>query len=157
MLLWSMNENTLGMLYFFKINLAWGNGNPLQCSCLENPRDGGAWWAAVHGSHRVGHDWSDLAAAAVKCLFVNNDKLLPSCVTITNTLRRFSHFPPIVAIEAISSTGRKKKKKNLSNIRLLSCSHTWQLHSGFIYIIHNQINQIRKMENCPEDACLSED
>ena len=26
-----------------------GNRNPLQCSCLENPRDGGAWWAAVHG------------------------------------------------------------------------------------------------------------
>ena len=26
-----------------------GNGNPLQCSCLENPRDGGAWWAAVNG------------------------------------------------------------------------------------------------------------
>ena len=43
-----------------------GNGNPLQCSCLENPMDGGAWWAAVNvvGSHRVGHDWSDLAAAA---------------------------------------------------------------------------------------------
>ena len=89
-----------------------GNGKPLQYSCLENPMDGGAWWAAVHevptswtqlsdftftfhfdaleeevaihssvlswripgtggpdgplslGSHRVGHDWSDLAAAA---------------------------------------------------------------------------------------------
>ena len=26
-----------------------GMGNPLQCSCLENPRDGGAWWAAVYG------------------------------------------------------------------------------------------------------------
>ena len=26
-----------------------GNGNPFQCSCLENPRDGGAWWAAVYG------------------------------------------------------------------------------------------------------------
>ena len=26
-----------------------GNGNPLQCSCLENPRDGGAWWAVVSG------------------------------------------------------------------------------------------------------------
>ena len=26
-----------------------GNGNPLQCSCLENPRDGGAWWATVYG------------------------------------------------------------------------------------------------------------
>ena len=93
-----------------------GNSNPLQYSCLENPMDGGAWWAAVHGvarsrtwlsnfaftfhfhalekematrssvlawrilgtvepgglpsmgSHRVGHDWSDLAAAAVQLL-----------------------------------------------------------------------------------------
>ena len=26
-----------------------GDGTPLQCSCLENPMDGGAWWAAVHG------------------------------------------------------------------------------------------------------------
>ena len=26
-----------------------GNGNPLQCSCLENPKDGGAWWATVYG------------------------------------------------------------------------------------------------------------
>ena len=26
-----------------------GNGNPLQCSCLENPKDGGAWWAAIYG------------------------------------------------------------------------------------------------------------
>ena len=26
-----------------------GNGNPLQCSCLESPRDGGAWWASVYG------------------------------------------------------------------------------------------------------------
>ena len=32
-----------------------GNGNPLQCSCLENPRDGGAWWAAVYG---VTHSWT---------------------------------------------------------------------------------------------------
>ena len=27
-----------------------GNGNPLQCSCLENPRDRGAWWAAIYGA-----------------------------------------------------------------------------------------------------------
>ena len=33
-----------------------GNGNPLQYSCLENPMDGGAWWATVNGSQRVGHD-----------------------------------------------------------------------------------------------------
>ena len=95
-----------------------GNGTPLQYSCLENPMDGGAWWAAVHGvaksqtrlsdftfifhfhalekemathssvlawripgmgepcglqsmgSRRVGHDWSDLAAAAA-ALFIH--------------------------------------------------------------------------------------
>ena len=91
-----------------------GNGTPLQYSCLENPMDGGAWWAAVHGvaksrrrlsdlilsfhfhalekemaihssilawripgtresgglpsmgSHRVGHDWSDLVVVVVE-------------------------------------------------------------------------------------------
>ena len=96
-----------------------GNGTPLQHSCLENPMDGGAWWATVHevaksqtqlsdftftfhihalekemathssvlawripgtgepgglpsmGSHRVGHDWSDLAAAAAACYNCN--------------------------------------------------------------------------------------
>ena len=32
-----------------------GNGNPLQCSCLENSRDGGAWWAAVYG---VAQSWT---------------------------------------------------------------------------------------------------
>ena len=32
------------------------NGNPPQYSCLENPMDGGAWWATIRGSQRVGHD-----------------------------------------------------------------------------------------------------
>ena len=45
----------------FMVTYGEGNGNSLQCSCLENPREGGAWQASV-GSHRVGHDWSDLAA-----------------------------------------------------------------------------------------------
>ena len=34
------------------------NGTPLQYFCLENPMDGGAWWATVHGVARVGHDWA---------------------------------------------------------------------------------------------------
>ena len=34
-----------------------GNGTLLQYSCLENPMDRGAWWAAVHGLLRAGHDW----------------------------------------------------------------------------------------------------
>ena len=40
-----------------------GNGKPLQCSCLENPRNGEPGGLPSMGSHRVGHDWSGLAAA----------------------------------------------------------------------------------------------
>ena len=44
-----------------KGTVAWyngeGNGNPLQCPCLENPRDGGAWGAAVYG---VAQSWTRL-------------------------------------------------------------------------------------------------
>ena len=36
-------------LYFSLSHVGEGNGNPLQCSCLENPRDGGDWWAAIYG------------------------------------------------------------------------------------------------------------
>ena len=37
-----------------------GNGNPLQYSCLENPMDGGAWWATVHGVSKSQTRLSDL-------------------------------------------------------------------------------------------------
>ena len=101
------------------LHIGEGNDNPLQYSCLENPMDRGAWWAAVHGvarsqtrlsdftlffhfhalekemathssvlawripgmgepgglpsmgSHRIGHDWSDLAAAAASVLVLS--------------------------------------------------------------------------------------
>ena len=43
-----MDNNNI-LLRIIKEDLGEGNGNPLQCSCLENPRDGGAWWAAVYG------------------------------------------------------------------------------------------------------------
>ena len=49
---WDLEESdTTERLHFhFSLSCAGeGNGNPLQCSCLENPRDGGAWWAAVYG------------------------------------------------------------------------------------------------------------
>ena len=49
----SLESDTTEKLHFhFHFSLSCigeGNGNPLQCSCLENPRDGGAWWAAVCG------------------------------------------------------------------------------------------------------------
>ena len=44
-----MDRTELLHFYFSLSCIGEGNGNPLQCSCLENPRDGGAWWAAVYG------------------------------------------------------------------------------------------------------------
>ena len=47
----SLESDMIERLHFpFSLScIGEGNGNPLHCSCLENPRDGGAWWAAVYG------------------------------------------------------------------------------------------------------------
>ena len=49
---WDHQESDMTERLHFHFSLSCtgeGNGNPLQCSCLENPRDGRAWWAAVYG------------------------------------------------------------------------------------------------------------
>ena len=49
---WGRKESDMTEQLHFHFSLSCigeGNGNPLQCSCLENPRDGRAWWAAVYG------------------------------------------------------------------------------------------------------------
>ena len=52
------SDTTERLPFHFSLScLGEGNGNPLQCSCLENPRDGGAWWAAVS---RVAQSWTPL-------------------------------------------------------------------------------------------------
>ena len=49
---WDLKESDMTERLHFHFSLSRigeGNGSPLQCSCLENPRDGGAWWAAIYG------------------------------------------------------------------------------------------------------------
>ena len=49
---WGLEESDMTEWLHFHFSLSFigeGNGNPLQCSCLGNPRDGGAWWAADYG------------------------------------------------------------------------------------------------------------
>ena len=46
---WRVGHDWATSLHFSLSCIGEGNGNPLQCSCLENPRDGGAWWDAVCG------------------------------------------------------------------------------------------------------------
>ena len=152
-----------------------GNGTPLQYSCRENPMDGGAWWAAVHGvakswtwqsdftftlhfhalekemathssvlawripgteepgglpsmgSHRVRHDWSNLAAAAAAYRTWVHAQSLQSCLTLCNPM---DCSPPGSSIHgilqarildrvAISST--PNQGSNLGLLHLLHC------------------------------------
>ena len=46
---WGLDTTEWLHFHFSLSHTGGGNGNPLQCSCLENPRDRGAWWAAVYG------------------------------------------------------------------------------------------------------------
>ena len=57
---WGGEESDMTERLHFHFSLSCigeGNGNPLQCSCLENPSDGGAWWAAVYG---IAQSWTRL-------------------------------------------------------------------------------------------------
>src|SRR5574340_1276234 len=47
--LWESDTTERLHFHFSLSHIGEGNGNPLQCSCLENPRNGEAWWAAVYG------------------------------------------------------------------------------------------------------------
>ena len=54
------SDSTEWLHFHFSLScIGEGTGNPLQCSCLENPRDGGAWWAAVYGvaQHQTRLKW----------------------------------------------------------------------------------------------------
>ena len=144
-----------------------GNGTPLQYSCLENPMDGEAWWATVHGvaksriwlsnftftfhfhalekemathssvlawripgtwepgglpsmgSHRVGHDWSDLAAAAAaECLLqflslsLSLFSVFLSTIHLSKTIKTGWH--PFVLSQSELSKQWEQKKEILS-------------------------------------------
>ena len=57
---WGREESDMTVRLHFHFShscIGGGNGNPFQCSCLENPRDGGAWWAAIYG---VAQSWTRL-------------------------------------------------------------------------------------------------
>ena len=63
-----------------------GNGNPLQCSCLENPRDGGAWWAAVYG---VTQSWTllkRLSSSSSISIWDEITNLVLLCILIVDVL-----------------------------------------------------------------------
>ena len=54
---YELNSTARLHFHFLLLCIGGGNGNPLQYSCLENPKDGGAWWAAIYG---VAQSWTRL-------------------------------------------------------------------------------------------------
>ena len=67
---WSREESDMSERLHFHFSLSCtgeGNGNPLQCSCLENPRDGGAWWAAIYGVSQSRTQLKRLSSSSRDC------------------------------------------------------------------------------------------
>ena len=71
---WGPQESDTTEWLHFPFSLSFigeGNGNPLQCSCLENPRDGGAWWAAICGVSQSRTRLKRLSSSS-GCFYCNN-------------------------------------------------------------------------------------
>ena len=65
--LWG-SDTTERLHFHFSLScIGEGNGNPLQCSCLENPRDGGAWWAAIYGVTKSRTRLKQLSSSSSRC------------------------------------------------------------------------------------------
>ena len=69
-------------LHFSLACILEGNGNPLQCSSLENPRDGEAWWAAVYGvaQSRTRLKWLSSSSSSFKCIVIKYSKNLVNTI-----------------------------------------------------------------------------
>ena len=90
---WGREESDMTEQLHFHFSLSCigeGNGNPLQCSCLENPRDRGAWWAAIYGREsdmtEATAAAAGAAAAAADSISKSRDITLPTKVLLVKAL-----------------------------------------------------------------------
>ena len=111
-----------------------GNGNPHQCSCLVNPRDGGAWWAAVYG---VAQSWTQL-----KCLSSSSSRYMHMAQNLKDRkiiqwkvlilLLSLSHlFPSLVTITAIRFLGITLHLMNLYSQHITHTYHAFIMVKAF--------------------------
>ena len=77
-----LSDFTFNFHFHFSLScIGEGNGNPLQCSCLEDPRDGGAWWAAVYGVAQSRTRLKRLSSSSSRDFPVANMVKEPACNT----------------------------------------------------------------------------
>ena len=127
----SLESDTTERLHFhFSLSCTGGgNGNPLQCSCLENPRDDGAWWAAIYG---VAQSWTWLkrlsSSSSSRGPYFGVFKKIPTCLKF-------------FAIEFLKRTGKKV------NLNFFSRMQSYRKANAFIIILHPP-NYTRPVRTC---------
>ena len=74
-------------------NVGEGNGNPLQCSCLENPRDGGALWASIYGVTQSRTQLKQLSSSSSRMLKTFCIVQTPECVLFQSSDNLLIFYP----------------------------------------------------------------
>ena len=108
---WGLEELDTTKRLHFHFSLSYigeRNGNPLQCSCLENPRDVGAWWAAVYGVAQSQTRLKRLSSSSSRILLsVSRTELCHVCLTASSIfweIIRYSIYN-ILSYSLLSRTG----------------------------------------------------
>ena len=114
-----------------------GNGNPLQYSCLENPRDGGAWWAAVYGVAQSRTQLKQLSSSSSSsfCQMYWIGTVL-SATQLTETAY-LSHFPKCGFLRALCSRSRHLFTEKGHSTRLEKSYHSFIAWNRFLVYLFN--------------------
>ena len=127
-----------------------GNGNPLQCSCLENPMDGEAWQAAVHG---VAQSWTRLKRLSSSSSSTNKCKpsgllgkyaVLCTVVKVSSQNSLLLPDEGAVAQRSLTSASRSQSLKRYSqDLNKISLTSKFMLISVFNHATHSIIHNIK--------------
>ena len=134
----SLELDTTERLHFhFSLScIGEGNGNPLQCSCLENPRDGEAWWAAVYGVAQSRTQLKWLSSSS--CLKVYRPRFLgPKWIFLSWV---YCFFYPLTLLNIFSNSAFYKRLGNsiwgiliVANIPLEILLKSWQKCTAVVF------------------------
>ena len=103
-----------------------GNGSPLQCSCLENPRDGGAWWAAIYGVTQSQTQLKRLSSSSIapeikpSWRFCSKDVL--SLISTPSSFPAKPWLQAVITGLSVSHLLSLVSHKNVSSLRVRTCS-----------------------------------
>ena len=142
---WGRKESdTTEQLHFhFSLScIGKGNGNPLQCSCLENPRDRGAWWAAVYG----------VAQSRTRLKRLSSSSSSSTELTDTSTDRFIHSLNPFIhgpnwGIFGIPKFPKMYPKNNFR--KLIDIHKTKEKHTTYhIFILYRNRAKVDDLELC---------